>query len=183
MADETASASQRSLETQLNSVRFQAGVEQGRWKILRYEFPVLEVEVTAQAPYGDQTTSLEFQLLCDNFPALGPFVQHWDHRAQQRPAPPTNSSPGVVDALKTWNRDGTNNQYGGIYRAWQRYAAQHNNGRRSGRTKHGAAIGISPLSWSISMRSLLNTLLGWLGLAPPRLRCRRQVRSKSIRSR
>jgi hypothetical protein len=25
------------------------------------------------------------------------------------------------------------------------------------------------------MRSLLNTLLGWLGLAPPRLRCRREV--------
>jgi hypothetical protein len=126
MADETASASQRTLETQLNSVRFRAGVEQGRWKILRYAFPVLEVEVTAQAPYGDLTTSLEFQLLCDNFPAVGPFVQHWDHRLQQRPAPLTNSSPGVVDALKTWNRDGTNNQYGGIYRAWQRYAAQHN---------------------------------------------------------
>ena len=30
------------------SVRFQAGVEEGRWKILRYAFPSLEVEVTAQ---------------------------------------------------------------------------------------------------------------------------------------
>ncbi len=127
MADDTASASQRTLEIQLNSVRFRAGVEQGRWKILRYAFPVVEVEVTGQASYGSQTTSLEFQLLCDNFPALGPFVQHWDHRLRQRPARLTNSSPGVVDALKTWNRDGTNDQYGGIYRAWQRHAAQHNN--------------------------------------------------------
>lgn len=95
-------------------------------EILRYAFPVLEVEVTARDPGGHHTASVEFQMLCDNFPAAGPFVQHWDHRLQQRPAPLTTSSPGVVDALKTWHRDGTNNQYGGIYRAWQRYAAQHN---------------------------------------------------------
>ncbi|CEG10201.1 hypothetical protein BN961_03638 [Afipia felis] len=125
MAEEEVSASQRSLEAQTNSVRFQAGVEEGRWKVLRYDFPNVEVEVTARDSYSGGTASLQFQLRCDNFPALGPFVQHWDHAAQQRPAPLTNSSPGVVDALKTWgNRP---NEYGGIYRAWQRDAAQHNN--------------------------------------------------------
>jgi hypothetical protein len=31
------------------------------------------------------------------------------------------------------------------------------------------------------MRSFLNTLLGWLGLAPPRLRCRRQVWDTGVR--
>jgi hypothetical protein len=127
MADDIASAPQRALEAQLNSVRFQAGVEEGRWKILRYAFPMLEVLVTARHPYAGKSASFEFQLLCDNFPALGPFVQHWDHAAQQRPTPPTNSSPGVVDALKTWMRDGSNNEYGGIYRAWQRHAALHGN--------------------------------------------------------
>jgi hypothetical protein len=129
MADETASASQQSLEAQLNGVRFQTGVEEGRWKILRYEFPALEVQVTARDPYSGKNASFEFQLLCDNFPALGPFVQHWDHAAQCRPSPPESgkSSPGVVEALKTWTRDGSNsNEYGGIYRAWQRYAALHN---------------------------------------------------------
>jgi hypothetical protein len=70
--------------------------------------------------------TLGFQLLCDNFPATGPFVQHWDHARQCRPAPLTESSPGVVDALKTWSRD-DGKGYGGIYRAWQRYAALHNN--------------------------------------------------------
>lgn len=125
MAEENASASQRSLEAQLNSVRFQAGVEEGRWKILHYEFPVLVVGVIARDHYGGETVSFEFQLLCDNFPAVGPFVQHWDHTAQHRPEPPTKSSPGVVDALKTWTRDG-GNEYGGIYRAWQRYGALHN---------------------------------------------------------
>ena len=126
MAEESVSASQRSLEAQLKSVRFQVGVEEGRWRILHYTFPIVEVEVTAQDPFSDRKASFEFQLRCDNFPALGPFVQHWDHAKQQRPEPPTNSSTGVVDALKTWN-EGSNPQYGGIYRAWQRYAALHNN--------------------------------------------------------
>jgi hypothetical protein len=125
MAEQAVSASQRSLEAQINSVRFQAGVEEARWKVLRYDFPNVEVEVTARDPFSEGTASLQFQLRCDNFPALGPFVQHWDHSAQQRPAPLTNSSPGVVDALKTWGN--LPNEYGGIYRAWQRDAAQHNN--------------------------------------------------------
>jgi hypothetical protein len=107
-------------------VRFQAGVEEGRWKILHYAFPALEMEVTAKEPGGGTTASFGFQLLCDNYPALGPFVQHWDHTKQQRPAPITNSSPSVVDALKTWTRDGSQTEYGGIYRAWQRYGALHN---------------------------------------------------------
>jgi len=126
--DETKPAAQRALEAQLNSARFQAGVEEGRWKILAYSFPDLEVSVTAGAPFSDKTATFEFQLICDNFPALGPFVQHWDPAKRQRPVPLTASSPGVVDALKTWTRDGSaTNEYGGIYRAWQRYAALHNN--------------------------------------------------------
>jgi len=128
MADETKSAAQQALEAQLNSARFQAGVEEGRWQILAYSFPVLEVRVTALAFFSDKSATFDFQLICDNFPALGPFLQHWDHVNQKRPVPPTDSSPGVVDALKTWTRDGsTTNEYGGIYRVWQRYAAQHNN--------------------------------------------------------
>src|SRR5258708_7311686 len=48
-------------------------------------------------------------------------------------------------------------------------------GPRKDPTKHGGATGTSTLSWSIFMRSFLNTLLGWLGLTPPRLRCRRRI--------
>jgi hypothetical protein len=127
MAEESVSAAQRSLEAHLNSVRFQAGIEEGRWKIVRYAFPALEVDVTAIDFDSGQSATLGFQLLCDNFPALGPFVQHWDHVKQFRPEPPTHSSPGVVDALKTWNHRDGGKVYGGIYRAWQRYAASHNN--------------------------------------------------------
>jgi hypothetical protein len=129
MAEEPIQASQRSLDAQLASLRFQAGVEESRWEILRYAFPLLEVRVRARDPFAGVCGSFEFQLVCDNFPALGPFVQHWDYATQTRPAPPAlgTTSPGVVDALKIWTRDGSStNEYGGIYRAWQRYAALHN---------------------------------------------------------
>jgi hypothetical protein len=125
MVEEHTPAAQRSLEAQLNSLRFQSGAEEGRWKILRYAFPVLEVDIAACDPYSGSTARFEFQLLCDNFPAVGPFVQHWDHATQKRPEPLTESSPGVIDALKKWDRD-DGKGYGGIYRAWQRYAALHN---------------------------------------------------------
>lgn len=124
MAEGEKCASQRSLEAQLNSVRFQAEVEEGRWEIVRYSFPALEVDVTGRDTYSAQSITFGFQLLCDNFPALGPFVQHWDHAKARRPEPLKESSPAVVDALKTWNHE---NKYGGIYRAWQRYGALHNN--------------------------------------------------------
>jgi len=124
MASVLGSASQQTLDAQLRSVRFQAGVEQGRWKIVRYTFPVLEVDVTGIDALSGQMAAFGFQLLCDNYPALGPFAQHWDHVNAKRPEPLSNSSPSVVDALKTWGDQP--NTYGGIYRAWQRYAALHN---------------------------------------------------------
>ena len=124
MAEAAVPASQNTLEMQLSSVRFRAGVEQGRWKIVSLAFPVLQVDVTGlDAPSGQRAT-LGFQLLCDNFPASGPFVQHWDHENGVRPDPICESSPGVVDALKPWEHKP--GKYGGIYRAWQRYAAGHN---------------------------------------------------------
>jgi hypothetical protein len=54
-------------------------------------------------------------------------VQLWDFAAKARKKGPSEGSPGVVDALKDWTRDGsTTNEHGGIYRAWQRYAAAQN---------------------------------------------------------
>jgi hypothetical protein len=124
MVETILSAAQRTLEAHLQSVRFRTGVEQGRWSIVRYDFPKLEVNVVGfDAPTG-QIASFGFQLLCDNFPAAGPFIQHWDHAASKRPAPLVNSSPSVVDALKHWCDPPAT--YGGIYRPWQRLAALHN---------------------------------------------------------
>ena len=48
-------------------------------------------------------------------------------------------------------------------------------GRRNAPTMRGGATGTSLSLWSIFMNSFLSTLLGWVGLAPPRIFCRRKV--------
>jgi hypothetical protein len=123
MAD-ALSAAQQTLDAHLRSVRFLTGVDQRRWEIVRYCFPKLEVNVTGFDPPTGHNATFGFQLVCDNFPAVGPFIQHWDHATGKRPAPLMASAPSVVDALKEWgDQPGT---YGGIYRPWQRLAALHN---------------------------------------------------------
>lgn len=116
----------RTLEQHLASTRFRAGDEEGRWSVLLYRFPELVVEVTGADLNARVTTSMTFQLICDQFPVLAPFAQHWDPVGKQRPPPPTaeQAPPGVVDALKDWSEGPI--KYGGIYRAWQRHAANHN---------------------------------------------------------
>ena len=125
MAEIILTAAQQTLDRQLQSVPFLAGVEQGRWQIVRYEFPNLEVNIAGFDPTHNTRTTMGFQLKFDNFPAWGPFVQSWDHASGRRAAPISTSSPSVVDAFKEWSEQ--TSVYGGIYRVWQRGAAPHNN--------------------------------------------------------
>ena len=128
MAEDCMGADHATLVAHLRCVRFLAGVEEGRWSVLSHEFPSLIVSVSGQDFTGSMTVSMQFQLLCDGYPARPPFVQQWDIDKQARPEPPNaeEGPPGVIDAFKTWTRD-HGDGYGGIYRAWQRYAAVHNN--------------------------------------------------------
>lgn len=127
MADGGAAGDELTLAAHLAGLRFEAGVEEGRWKVLRHAFPELVVEVTGRDFTGETAVTLAFQLICDGFPVRAPFVQRWDASAGGRPRVPTaeEGPPGVVDAFKEWHIDGTQ-QYGGVYRGWQRHAAVHN---------------------------------------------------------
>lgn len=129
MAEEPIEGDRATLEAHLRRTRFSVAVEEGRWEVLRYDFPYLEVRVTGRSLLG-VTHQMDFQLECRGYPAIGPFVQHWDSADGRRPAPPQagTTAPSLVDALKTWNESGTG--YGGIYRPWQRGAAGHNNWAR-----------------------------------------------------
>lgn len=115
------------LRRQLETVAFVSGVETGRWEVLELEFPALVVRVNGSDFSGGTLVSMDFQLLCDSFPVVGPFVQSWNLASRCRPSPPDASKapPPLVDAFKEWTRD-DNCGYGGIYRGWQRYAAIHN---------------------------------------------------------
>jgi hypothetical protein len=128
MAEGPAGADQMTLAAHIRSSAFQAGVEEGRWAVLHDAFPFLVVRVTGQDLTGQTSVSMEFQLQCDSFPIVAPFVQRWNLATASRPAPllPGAGPPGVVDALKEWNVSPAI-PYGGIYRAWQRHAAVHNN--------------------------------------------------------
>lgn len=117
---------QATLEAHLESGRFLKGVEAGRWSVLHYRFPDLYVRVTGKDYGSGRTFSHDFRLECAGFPAVAPFVERWAFGSPDapghRPAAP-KGSPGVQDAMKDWKHNG---QPGGIYRAWQRHAGDHN---------------------------------------------------------
>lgn len=114
------------LQRQMQGVAFQAGIEEGRWSVLLDAFPELVVQVVGRDFSGLVAAPMTFRLVCDGYPAQGPFVEAWDPVNKVRPPPPKLGPPGVMDALKYWDKDGCQGTYGGIYRAWQRYAAAHN---------------------------------------------------------
>lgn len=126
----------KTLEAQLNSVRFLSGVEAGRWELLLLEWPYAYVRVTGRDPDTGRTFAHDFRLECTGFPDPGPFVERWTYvdgaSHGSRPSAPRLGAPGFIDALKEW--DGS----GGIYRAWNRGAASHNDwaGRRPDEAWH-----------------------------------------------
>lgn len=107
----------------LDAPRLIAGVEIGKWRIIRHEFPNLIVSVGAEVGVGRPPICLTFRCQCDDYPGQAPYVELWDDVERARPRPPTLTSPGVADALKDWGRYPD----GGVYRPWQRAAALHNN--------------------------------------------------------
>ena len=119
---ETHGPDQILLERDLDAPRIIAGSRMGKWQIVRYDFPALIVKITAAAILRPDVT-FTFRCLCDNYPGLGPYVEVWDDQTRRRPNILPVISPGVIDAFKDWGAFPS----GGIYRAWQRGAATHNN--------------------------------------------------------
>lgn len=128
MAEEIVCPAKKTLEAQLNSVRFLVGVETGRWELLLLEWPQAYVRVTGRDPDTGRTFAHDFRLECTGFPDPGPFVERWTYADGathgSRPPAPGLEAPGFIEALKEWGGSGGS---GGIYRAWNRGAASHNN--------------------------------------------------------
>ncbi len=126
MADQD-SPSRRTVEAQLSSVRFVSAIERGRWSVLLMDWPSVYVRVTAADIDTGKTFSHDFRVQCDGFPEPGPFVERWsfaeDDTHGLRPPRSLEGAPGYIDAMKDWAE--TPGVHGGIYRAWQRIAANH----------------------------------------------------------
>lgn len=127
MAEAEATPAQATLSVQMDKVAFVSAVDEGRWQVLALSWPYLYVRVRAMAGSGGSTCQHDFRLECAGFPDPGPYVERWafaeDPTHGVRPAAPTTGSPGFVDAMKEWGGGGNE---GGIYRAWNRGAANHN---------------------------------------------------------
>ena len=118
----------KTLGGQMNSVRFLAGVDEGRWEGLGVAWPYLYVCIRAVIG-PDAAFSHDFRLECTGFPDPGPYVERWvyadNSQHGDRAAAPNSGAPGFIEALKEWG-GGAGSAEGGIYRAWNRGAAQHN---------------------------------------------------------
>lgn len=104
----------------LKKASFRRGAARGHWKVLKFAFPELYIEVAATDPQGSPT-SYSFRFLLDGYPNNAPDVRCWDMQtnttlpAQARPQAPQRT----LEAFKEWGY--------GVYRPWDRHGATHNN--------------------------------------------------------
>jgi hypothetical protein len=143
MAETELTPAQKTLMDQLDSVRFLAGVDEGRWRVLALRWPHLYVHVLFSGAGGiTQSFGHDFRLECSGYPDPGPLVERWryvdgDANGELPPAP-SPGAPGYVEAMKEWGSGAER----GIYRAWNRGASQHNDWSRKrpdeawNRTRH-----------------------------------------------
>lgn len=128
MDDGVFAPARRTLEAQLASPRVLCGEDKGRWLILKLDWPHLYVRVNGRDAVSGRTFTHDFHLECEGYPDPGPFVERWafadDASFGSKPPSPAAGSPGFIDALKEWSCPGHSSS--GIYRAWQRLAASHN---------------------------------------------------------
>lgn len=132
MVEGELTSAERTLLAHLDTVRFLAGVDEGRWEILELRWPCLYVRVRVIAGHNETSLSQDFRLECSGYPEPGPYVERWSYASTERrgerpPAPTGPGAPGYIDALKEW---GSGGEEGGIYRAWNRGAARHNDWSR-----------------------------------------------------
>src|SRR6266850_3068345 len=119
MADDIAPSDLVTLNNQLRSQRFLAGVDAGRWLLVSQDKTLLVVTAIGRDHASGQAAAFDFRLECSGIPEATPYVERWDRVIGERPAAPKagESSPGVCDALKDW--EPTQGTHGGVYRAWQ----------------------------------------------------------------
>jgi len=107
--------------TDLEEPSLVSGIELGRWRIISFNFPILDFTISATELDG-KASEYGFRAELTNYPAQAPMVHIWDHESaalladHQRPR-------GGERVKKTFQRWGSET----VYRPWERMTGPHNN--------------------------------------------------------
>lgn len=114
--------SEKAVDIDIASVRFQTGVARKQWRVILYAFPVLIMVVAAIEPDG-RKSEYYFRFELSGFKATAPEVMLWDLETNsflpegKRP----KGSRRVMEAFKIWGEHKT------VYRPWERTGMTHGN--------------------------------------------------------
>jgi hypothetical protein len=104
---------------------FKAGIEAGRWRLERSEFPYLFFVISSTEPDGS-AGEYGFRAELSGFPGQAPEVQIWDIEADiplnkdNRP----KGGPRLVKSFQKWGDDT-------VYRPWDRRTGPHSGNARN----------------------------------------------------
>lgn len=102
-----------------------SGCNVGLWRIVSYDFPILDFAVSATEPDGS-ASEYGFRAELTNYPAQAPMVRIWDHGQNVSLSPELRPKGGrrVIQAFKKWDVDT-------VYRPWDRKTGAHNSNTAS----------------------------------------------------
>lgn len=100
---------------------FVSGCDAGRWRIVSYEFPILDFAIAATEPDG-AASEYGFRAELSNYPAEAPMVRIWDHERNELLATDRRPKGGsrVKQSFKGWGEET-------VYRPWDRKTGPHGN--------------------------------------------------------
>ena len=100
---------------------FVSGCEEGRWRVVSYEFPILDIAIRATEPDGTGS-EYGFRAELSNYAAQAPLVRIWDHARNSPLADDLRPKGGarIRQSFKHWGHDT-------VYRPWDRKTGPHNN--------------------------------------------------------
>jgi hypothetical protein len=109
------------IEADIAEPAFASGLEDGRWRILSFNFPILNFAIAATEPDG-KASEYGFRAELSNFPSAAPHVRIWDQDANSAlPAERRPKGGGRVEkTFQVWSDDT-------VYRPWERNTGPHNN--------------------------------------------------------
>lgn len=108
------------VKADLQESDFLSGCDAGRWRLLSFEFPILDFAISATEPDG-AASEYGFQAELSSFPGQPPMVKIWDH-GQNTPLAGDNRPSGgarVQTTFQCWGPDT-------VYRPWDRMTGSHN---------------------------------------------------------